>query len=77
MGSLISIGFFQSRIEAEIAKGLLESNGIKSVIFAEDLGGWRPYPISYSYGVELKVDTKDAEEAKRILEDTAEENKNK
>lgn len=67
MVDLITVESYPSRLEAEIAKGLLEVNGIKSLIVADDAGGMRPFPISYTVGVELKVLEEEFEEAKKIL----------
>lgn len=64
---LVAVSSYSSRIEAEIAKGFLESNGIKAVVSADDAGGARPFPLSYEFGVELKVGTKDLNRAKKIL----------
>jgi len=54
-------------MEAEIAKGLLATNGINSIIMADDAGGMGPYPMAYTYGVELKVAEKDGDKARKIL----------
>lgn len=68
MGShLLPVKFFPSRLEAEIAKGTLESAGIKAFISADDAGGMRPAPFAYSAGVELIVREEDAQSAKEIL----------
>lgn len=63
----ITIKSYKLRIEAEIDRGVLESHGLKAVIIADDAGGMRPFPLSYSYGVELKVHSKDLEKAKVVL----------
>ncbi|OGG16562.1 hypothetical protein A3D77_06135 [Candidatus Gottesmanbacteria bacterium RIFCSPHIGHO2_02_FULL_39_11] len=67
MNSFITVQSFASRIEAEIVKGLLESNGIRSIIFSDDGGGMRPFPMSYVPGVELKVSKEDFEKARKIV----------
>lgn len=67
MANLVTVSSYPSRIEAEVAKGLLESNGIKSAITADDAGGMEPYPMSNSYGVRLKVSEEDFEKAQEIL----------
>lgn len=56
-----------TRIEAEIAKGVLESNDIKSIIVADDAGGMQP-PLQNSMGVELRVHPSNLKKAKKILE---------
>lgn len=67
MDSFITVRSFPRRIEAEIAKGFLQANGISSIIFSDDGGGMRPFPMSYVPGVELKVSESDLEKAKEIL----------
>lgn len=67
MNSLKTVQSYSTRLEAEMAKGLLEANGIKAIIFADDAGGARPFPMSYSFGVELKVRSIDFEKARKIL----------
>lgn len=67
MSDLVSVVSFPSRVEAEVAKGLLESQGIVALIVADDAGGARPYPMSYSYGVSLQVRAFDLERAREVL----------
>jgi len=64
---LTFIQSYPSRIEANIAKGLLKSNGIESYIFADDVGGAYPFPFATTVGVLLKVKLKDLKKAKNIL----------
>ena len=42
MRELIAVQTYLVKIEAEIAKGLLEQNGIPSTISSDDAGGYRP-----------------------------------
>lgn len=70
MSKLVTVGIFSSRLEAEVVKGFLEVNGIKSIIMADDAGGMRPFPIAYVQGVELKVIEEDLEKAKEIVKNT-------
>ena len=42
MADLVCIKTYQSRIEAELVKGFLESNGIKAMVSADDVGGMNP-----------------------------------
>ncbi|MDO8497022.1 MAG: DUF2007 domain-containing protein [bacterium] len=68
MNELITIKTFNTRLEAEIAKGLLESNGIKSMIVADDAGGMYPFPFQAGFkGAELKVNKKDHSKASDII----------
>ncbi|MGH7203827.1 MAG: DUF2007 domain-containing protein [Candidatus Levyibacteriota bacterium] len=68
MGDLETVHIFQNKVQAELAKGLLETHGIKSVIFADDNGGMDPFPMQPSYGVFLKVIERDLEKAKALLD---------
>jgi hypothetical protein len=74
MSSWITIESYKSRIEAELIKGYLNTNGIPSIIFADDAGGVRPFPLSYSFGVVLKVQKKDLDKARELLLGNTSEN---
>lgn len=67
MNDFVTVKTFTRRTEAEMAKGLLATNGINSLIMADDAGGMGPYPMAYTFGVELKVVEKDAVKARKIL----------
>lgn len=68
MNDFIVIRAFNTRIEAEVAKGLLEANNIKAIISADDAGGAYPFPMmSSSRGVQLSVEEKDVKKAKELL----------
>lgn len=60
------IKVFNSRIEAEVAKSFLFSNGIEAQIQADDIGAMRP-ALAFSNGVLLLVLEKDADAALKIL----------
>lgn len=63
------VGRFLSRAEAEIARGVLETNGVPAVVIGDDAGGVHP-DISYGYGgVALGVHPDDVEEAEALLGD--------
>lgn len=63
---MVTIRVFNSRVEADLAKGLLESEGIPAHVSADDQGGLSP-GMAYANGVTLKVDEEDAEEARKLL----------
>jgi len=67
MSSFITVQSFFSRIEADLAKGMLEANGIQSIVCADDAGGSRPFPMAYTSGVELKIKSEDVGKAKKLL----------
>ena len=67
MENLKNIKTFSSRINAEIAKGFLESNGIGSYIFSDDAGNMYPSADLVS-GVRLFVTKKDFTAAKEMLD---------
>jgi hypothetical protein len=57
---------FSSRIEAEMAQGILEGEGIEAVIMADDAGG--AYPMfQFIRGVKLMVAAGDEARAQEIL----------
>jgi Putative prokaryotic signal transducing protein len=57
---------FSSRIEAEMAAGLLESEGIPAMVMADDAGGTYP-PLQFIRGVRLMVAAVDRYRAQEIL----------
>ena len=67
MSQFITIKTFASRIDAECAKNMLESNGIAVNIQADDQGGLRP-DLALNLGVHLQVLAKDTDDAKALLE---------
>ncbi len=67
MSDMICVGTFPSRLEAEMAQGLLESAGIRSMIAADDCGGARPHMLLGSGGARLIVLQERAEEAAEVL----------
>ncbi len=62
---------FASRIEAELAAGLLESEGIPTLIVADDASSALP-PLQFTRGVRLLVAAEDRYRAREILRDMAE-----
>ncbi|HZE21939.1 MAG TPA: DUF2007 domain-containing protein [Desulfobaccales bacterium] len=62
---------FYNRIEAEIAAGLLESEGIETMVMADDAGGTYPM-LQFLRGVKLMVAAADKARAREILEAMAE-----
>ncbi|OQA23103.1 MAG: hypothetical protein BWY60_00064 [Actinobacteria bacterium ADurb.Bin346] len=67
MKNLKKIKTLTSKIEAEIAKGFLQSNGIDSFIFADDAGDMYPAQ-DLVYGVSLMVNKCDFRKAKELLD---------
>jgi hypothetical protein len=67
MSDLIKIRTFLKKYEAELAKGLLAEQEIKSIISADDCGGYRPHLPLGMGGIQLLVKKEDAEKAKEIL----------
>jgi hypothetical protein len=62
---------FASRIEAEMAAGLLESEGVEAMVLADDAGGAYPM-LQFIRGVRLLVYREDEARAREILKDMAE-----
>jgi hypothetical protein len=61
---------FSNRIEAEMAAGLLESEGIEAMVMADDAGGTYPM-LQFVRGVRLLVFKEDEARARQILVDMA------
>ncbi|MFZ5624661.1 MAG: putative signal transducing protein [Gemmatimonadota bacterium] len=58
---------FISELDAELARSVLEANGIPAVILRDDAGGMLP-SLPYQSQSRLEVRTEDAEEARALLE---------
>jgi hypothetical protein len=71
MSELVCVRTYGFRPEAELAKSVLESSRIESVIVADDGGGMRPLGPLATGGVMLCVWEEDAERAARLLDDVA------
>jgi hypothetical protein len=68
MKDLVVVKVFESRVEAEVAKGFLEVNDIPSFVTADDEGGMYPFPMSpTTSGVKLFVAEKDYKKASSLL----------
>lgn len=67
MQKLKTLKIFNSRIDAEVAKSMLESYDIKAWIFSDDAGGMYPAAMSTA-GVRLMINENDFETALDILE---------
>lgn len=65
---LVPVRTYHSRVEAELASGLLEGCGIPSFVSADDAGGMRP-SLQLTQGVRLIVRAVDLPHARRILDD--------
>ncbi|HVY92858.1 MAG TPA: DUF2007 domain-containing protein [Bryobacteraceae bacterium] len=61
---------YLNKIEAELAKGLLASEDIDSIVQADDAGGTRPN--LWMSGIRLLVRSEDAARAERILAELVE-----
>ena len=59
---------FPNRIAAELAAGLLESEGVEAMVAADDAGGTYPM-LQFIRGVRLLVYREDEARAREILRD--------
>jgi len=57
---------FSNRIEAEMAAGLLEAEGVEAMVRADDAGGAYPM-LQFGRGVRLMVAQEDEARAREIL----------
>ncbi|MBU3916697.1 DUF2007 domain-containing protein [bacterium] len=71
----VKIEVYINDINAEIAKGLLAENGIRSRIFKDDCGGLEPQ-LQLTQGVHLSVPFGDVENAKKLLKPHQESQQN-
>lgn len=67
MPELVCLKTFPDRLEADMAKSLLEANGIKASVSADDAGGMRPDLGFTSGGVRLFVLSENADKAIELL----------
>ncbi len=65
---VVVVETFSTRMEAEMAAGVLEAEGIYAVVTADDAGGTYP-PLQYLRGVRLIVSPEDERRAREILTD--------
>ncbi|HEV7708847.1 MAG TPA: DUF2007 domain-containing protein [Asanoa sp.] len=61
----VTVAIVRSRIEAELAVGLLRSNGLRAAFIADDVGGQEPQ--LQQDGVRVMVAPDDEAAARRIL----------
>lgn len=70
---LVTIATFANSIQANLAKGELEEEGIHSVVAGDDLGGTLAFMTS-SIGVKLCVRREDIKAARQVLTEADSEN---
>ncbi len=68
MAELETVEVYNSRTEAELAKGYLESEGIGTSIMADDAGELYP-SLGAVRGVKLLAKPEDVEKAKALLKE--------
>jgi len=66
LNDAIVLETFSNRIEAEMAAGLLEAEGIEAMVRADDAGGAYPM-LQFVRGVRLMVAQEDEARAREIL----------
>ena len=66
MNAFVVLREFSSRVEAEIVKELLVSNGIDALVVSDDCGAVDP-ALQFGRGVRLLVTATDASEAQLLL----------
>ena len=67
MKELICIKTYPNRVDAELAKTLLEENGIKAMISGDDAGGIHPGLLWGTGGARLLIQEKDKEKVISLL----------
>jgi hypothetical protein len=65
--TLVTVGTYPNKIDAELAQGALEAADIESMVSADDAGGLQP-GFWVGEGVKVLVRAEDAERAKKVLE---------
>lgn len=68
MEDLVTVTSCSTRVIAEIIKGKLATENIKSVILADDAGGMYPFPLQSGFsGIQIQVRKSDFSRAKKVL----------
>ena len=67
MSELVCVKTYNNRLDAELDKSFLDSEGIQAMISADDAGGMRPDLLWATGGVRLLVKDEDAEKALGML----------
>ena len=67
MSKIVCLKTFPDYLEADMAKSLLEANGIKASVSADDAGGMRPDLAFTSGGVRLFVLDENADKSLELL----------
>jgi hypothetical protein len=62
----VRVRTFSNKLEAEMARGLLESAGVQAWLLTDDAGGAYPFQLSGG-GVQLMVTEADAAAAEELL----------
>jgi hypothetical protein len=68
-GKMVAVASFESPVEAQLAKGMLESAGIECQLTGENANQL----IQAAFEVQLEVKAEDEEAARELLGSTAEE----
>jgi hypothetical protein len=68
MTDFVPVAIFPDRVEAELARGALENEGIYAMIAADDAGQQNP-GLDFSRGVAVLVRAGDVEAARTVLDD--------
>jgi len=68
-GAPVSVAVVSSRTEADLIVGLLDSEGLRAAVAADDVGGQEPQ--LQLHGVRVLVSASDAASARRVLADAA------
>jgi hypothetical protein len=69
--NLVTVRTFWNLLEAEMAKGLLDAAGIESFLFDDNMVRMDWFVASALGGMRLRVDPQNADEANRILDESA------
>ncbi|MBI2646630.1 MAG: DUF2007 domain-containing protein [Deltaproteobacteria bacterium] len=67
MEDLVCIKIFNNKVEAEMAKQLLENNDIPTRMLSDDVGGMEPHLRLHSGGVKLLVSKSNSQKALSLL----------
>lgn len=65
---VVSIKAYSSRMDADLAKAVLDANGVRAVVAADDAGGMEPW-LGPAQHIQVLVNERDASLARQLLAD--------
>ena len=65
---VVSVKAYSSRVDADLAKAVLDANGIRAFVAGDDAGGMEPW-LGPAQHIQVLVNEQDASLARQLLAD--------